>query len=166
MKICAKLENDECKLNDTGYGKCANKVKENYLDIYEGIQSELDYLAKFDKTTGIAITYIGKKNIDRKDNFKAEESFPLRKQGMNLGKLLDGTDVHILLETGVSKFFMSKRYYLRNKLLHDLPKFSSMIRNVQAGNGQFYNVLTILSVILRIHGHIFEIYIQVSETHD
>ena len=47
MKIFTKLENDECMLKDIEYGKHADKIKENYLDIYEGIQSELNYVSKF-----------------------------------------------------------------------------------------------------------------------
>ena len=31
MKIFAKLENDECILKYIDYGKCADKVKEDYL---------------------------------------------------------------------------------------------------------------------------------------
>ena len=76
MKIFAELENDGCIPNDLDYGKHANKVKE-YLDIYEDIQVELNYVLKFDATTNIATTYIDKKIIERKERFQAEESFPM-----------------------------------------------------------------------------------------
>ena len=41
-----------------------------------------------------------------------EESFPLSGQGYTLGKLLDGTECQLLLDTGASKSFMSKSYYV------------------------------------------------------
>ena len=42
-----------------------------------------------------------------------------------VGKLLDGKECQILLDTGASKSFMSKSHYLRCKSLHSLPKFAS-----------------------------------------
>ena len=41
------------------------------------------------------------------------------------GKLLDGTECQILLDTGSSKLFMSKSHYLWCKTLYSLPKFES-----------------------------------------
>ena len=73
MKIFAKMENDKCMLKHINYGKHADKVKEDFLDIYEGTQSELNYVAKFDETTDIGTTYIGKKFIYRKEMFKGED---------------------------------------------------------------------------------------------
>ena len=50
--------------------------------------------------------------------------FTVSEQGYTVGKLLDGTECHILLDTGASKSFMSKSHYLCCKSLHLLPKFS------------------------------------------
>ena len=49
---------------------------------------------------------------------KTEEKFPITGQGFTLEKLLDGTECQILLDTGASKSYMSKSYYLRCKGLH------------------------------------------------
>ena len=38
---------------------------------------------------------------------------------------MNGEECQILLETGASKSYMSKSYYLRCKSLHGLPKFAS-----------------------------------------
>ena len=43
---------------------------------------------------------------------KEEERFPISEQGYAVDKLLDGTECQILLDTGVSKSYMSKSYYL------------------------------------------------------
>ena len=50
-----------------------------------------------------------------------EEKFSITEQGYMLGKLLDGTECQILLNTGTSKSFMSKSHNLHCKLLHSLP---------------------------------------------
>ena len=52
-----------------------------------------------------------------------EQRFPISKSGYTVGKLMDGTECQILLDTGASKSFMSKSYYLHCKTLHSLPKF-------------------------------------------
>ena len=61
--------------------------------------------------------------MKRKDVMKAEESFPITEQGYVVGKIANEHDCQILLDTGASKSYMSKSYYLRCKVLHDLPKF-------------------------------------------
>ena len=83
-----------------------------------------------------------------------------------MGKLLDGTEYQILLDTGDSKSFMSKSHFLCCKSLHPLPKFASKTQRIQVGNGQFVSVLFIIPIIVDIHGHRFEIYTLVSEIHE
>ena len=60
----------------------------------------------------------------------AEEKFPMSEQGYTTGKLLDGTECQILLDTGASKSFMSKSHYLHCKSLHLLPKFMSKTQRI------------------------------------
>ena len=79
---------------------------------------------------------------------------------------MDGSECRILLDTGASKSFISKSYYLRCKALHSLPKFVSKMQRIQVGNGQHVSVLFIIQVIVEIGGHIFDIYTLVSEIHD
>ena len=93
----------------------------------------------------------------KNDKLKAEESFPISEQGYTLGKLLDGTQCQMLLDTDASKSFMSKSYYMHCKLLHSLPTFASKTQRIQVGNGQFVSVLFIMPVIIGVHGHRFEI---------
>ena len=79
---------------------------------------------------------------------------------------MDGMECQILLDTGASKSFMSKSYYLCCKKLHSLPKFASKMQRIQVGNGQYVSVLFIMLVIVEIAVHRFEIYKFVSEIHD
>ena len=63
--------------------------------------------------------------MTRLDKIKVEERFSISEQGYIVGKLLNGQDCQILLDTRVSKSFMSKEHYLRCKSLHALPTFAS-----------------------------------------
>ena len=50
--------------------------------------------------------------MTKNSKIKAEDSFPISEQGYTMGKLLDGTEFQVLLDTGASKSFMSKSHYL------------------------------------------------------
>ena len=54
-----------------------------------------------------------------------EQRFPISMSGYTVGKLMDEMECQILLDTGVSKSFLSKSYYLHCKTLHSLPRFAS-----------------------------------------
>ena len=60
---------------------------------------------------------------------KAEEKFPISAQGYTNGKLLDNTECSILIDTGASKSYMPKSYYIQCKSLHALPKFASSMQS-------------------------------------
>ena len=77
-----------------------------------------------------------------------------------------GTECQILLDTGATKSYMSKSYYLRCKTLYSLPKFSSNTQRIQVGNGQYVSVLFVIPVILNIHRHRLKIFTLVSKIHD
>ena len=104
--------------------------------------------------------------MTRDTEVKAEESFPITACGYTKEKLLDGTKCDILVDTGASKSYMSKSYFMRCKSLHSLPKFSSATTRVQVGNGQYVGVLFIIPVILTIQSHRFEIFMLVSKIHE
>ena len=104
--------------------------------------------------------------MTRETRIKAEEKFAITRQGFTLGKLLNGTECQILLDTGMSKTYMSKSYYLRCKSLHALPKFASNTQRIQVGNRQYLSVLFVIPVSVNIHGHRFEIFTLVSEIHE
>ena len=151
---------------DIDFGLYPDVTKTRYLDVYEGIHAEMVCASKFDENSDLSTTYLGQTNMSRNTKIKAEERFPITGQGFASGKLLDGTECQILLDTGATKSYMSKSYYLRCKTLHALPKFSSNTQRIQVGNGQYVSVLFVIPVIIDIHGHRFEIFTLVSEIHD
>ena len=57
-----------------------------------------------------------------------------------------------ILDTGASKPFMSKSYYLCCKSLQSLPKFALKMQRIQVGNGQYVNVLFVIPIILELSG--------------
>ena len=143
-----------------------NKVKEAYFDRYEGVQSEISQVTRFDESTDLSTTYLGRINQTRKSVIRAEESFPISGQGYTVGKLSDKTDCSILIDTGASQSYMSKSFYMQSRILHALPKFAPTMQRIQVGNGQYVAVLFIVLVIIEIHDHLFEVFTLVSEIHD
>ena len=91
---------------------------------------------------------IDRTDLKRMSRIKAEETFPLSEQGYVIGKLLDGTECQILLDTGASKSFMSTFHYLWCKSLQSLPTFASKTQRIQVGNGQFISILFIIPLVI------------------
>ena len=102
------------------------------------------------------MAYLGRVNMARENKTTAEEKFPVSEQGYTTGKLFDGTECQILLDTGASKLFMSKSHYLCCKSLHLFLMFASKTQRIQVGNGQYVSVLFVIQIVVDIHGHRFE----------
>ena len=71
-----------------------------------------------------------------------------------------------MVDTGASKSYMSKSYFMRCRSLHSLSKFTSTTTRIQAGNGWYVGVLFVIPVIMTIQNHRFEIFTLVSEIHE
>ena len=97
---------------------------------------------------------------------KAKENFLITAQGYTKGKLLDGTECSILVDTGTDKSYMSKSSFMRCKSLHSLPKFTSATTRIQVGNRHYVGVLFVIPVIMTIQSHRFEVFTLVSEIHE
>ena len=54
-----------------------NILKQEYLDVYKGIQSEILYITRFDRNTDLNTTYLGNSERSKNDKPKAEKSFPI-----------------------------------------------------------------------------------------
>ena len=81
-------------------------------------------------------------------------------------ELLGGGKLDILLNTGPSKSYMSKAFYLNNPHLHKFPKFQSAIRQVQVGNAALVPALFVIPLVFRMNCQNSEVYTLVSEIHD
>ena len=80
----------ELDLRDT-----PEKLKEEYLNIYKGIQSEILSTPKINENSDLGTTYLGKVNTTKASKIKEEETFLILEQGFTVGKLLDGTECQI-----------------------------------------------------------------------
>ena len=165
-ELYLKLKEEERETLDVDFGLYPDVTKSRYLDVYEGIYAEMMYANKFNENSDLSMTYLGQTEMTRDTKIKAEERFPITGEGFASGKLLDGTECQIRLDTGATKSYMSKSYYLQCKTLHALPKFSSNTQRIQEGNGQYVSVLLVIPVIMNIHRHRFKIFTCVSEIHD
>ena len=100
----------------------SDKVKDEYLDRYDGMYAEILQATRFDESTDLSTTYLGKMEMTRHQIIKVEEKFPISGQGYTHDKLLDNTKCSILIDTGASKSYMSKSYYMQCKSLHAFTK--------------------------------------------
>ena len=121
---------------------------------------------RFNENSDLSTTYLGKTSIIKDNKIATEEKFPISEQGYRTGKLLDGTECQILLDTRASKSFMSKSHYLHCKALHLLPKFASKTRRIQVGNGQYVSILFVIPIIVDICSHRFKVYTLISKIHE
>ena len=80
---------EERDIIELDFGPTPNILKEEYLDVYEGIQSEILNTTRFNKNSDLSTTYLRKSDRSKYDKIKAEESFLISEQGYTLGKLLD-----------------------------------------------------------------------------
>ena len=122
------IKEEDGDMVELDFGHTPGKLREEYLDMYKGIQSEILSTTRFDENSDLSAIYLGKVDRSKNNKVKAEESFPIPEQGYTVGELLDGTECQIQLDTGASKCFMSKSHYLGCKPLHSFPKFASKIQ--------------------------------------
>ena len=162
-RIYRKMGKEGGEKLEIDFGESPEIMKSRYMDVYDDIYAEVVTTSRFDENVDLSTTCLGRIDMKREEVMKAEESFPISEQGFFMGKLMNGEECQILLDTGASKLYMSKSYYLRCKLLHNLPKFASKTQRIQVGNGQYVGVLFVIPVIIEINKHRLEVFTLVSE---
>ena len=165
-ELYLKLKEKKGETLDVDFSLYPDVTKSRYLDTYKDVYAEMVYANKFNENSDLSMTYVGQTEMMRDTKIKAEERFPIIGQGFASGKLLDDMECQILLDTGATKSYMSKSYYLQCKTLHALPRFSSNTQRIQMGNGQYVSVLFVIPVIINVHRHRLENFTLVSEIHD
>ena len=168
-RIYRKMGKEEGEKLEMDFGESLEIMKGRYMDVYDDVYAEIVTTNRFDENVDLSTTYLGRKDMRREEVMKAEESFPILEQGFVIGKLINVEECQILLDTGVSKSYMSKSYYLKCKSLHKLPKFTSKMQKIQVGNGQyvlFIYFLFVIPVIVEINNHRLEVFTLISEIFD
>ena len=105
-ELYLKLKGEERETVDVDFGIYPDILKLKYLDVYEGVYAEMVYANKFNENSDLSMTYLGQTKMMRGTKIKAEERFPITGQEFASGKLLDGTECQILLDTGATKSYM------------------------------------------------------------
>ena len=134
-----------------------------YMDRYDGIAIELNVNMDYDDVVDVTTTYLGQEAAEITDTFQPEQAFPIYPNCHTREQFAGGGMIDILLDTGASKSYMSKGFYMRHSHLHRYPKFNSKIRNLQVGNGELVAALFVIPFVFKIGGHLFEVYTLVSE---
>ena len=95
-----KPSTEDREFKELDFGTMPQKLEEEYMDIYEGIQSEIVRSHRFDENSDLNTTYLGRTDIENQNKLRVEECFPISEHGYTSGKLLDGTECQLLLNTG------------------------------------------------------------------
>ena len=141
-------------------------VVKQYMDQFDKVSIKLHDSTSFQDNRDVSTTYLGKSTIRQFEKFEPEFTFKINVNSHTKGRVIGGNNIDILLDTGASKSYMSKAYYMNNPCLHSLPKFNSHIKHLQVGNGNKVATLFVIPVLISIEGHKFEIYTLVSEIQD
>ena len=116
-RIYRKMGKEEGKKLEMDFGESPEIMKGRYMDVYDDVYAEVIMTSRFDENVDLSTMYLGRKDMKREEVMKAEESFPISEQGFIIGKLMNGEECQILLDTGVSKSYMSKSYYLKCRVI-------------------------------------------------
>ena len=77
--MCNKEE--EKQILELDFGDTPEKLKWEYLDMYEGIQSEVISTTRFDENSDLSIAYLGRIDITGRSKINVEGKFLYRNQG-------------------------------------------------------------------------------------
>ena len=161
-----ELKEKEMLKTSIDFSSISEKLKSDCLDVYDGVYAEIINTSRFDEDTDLSTTYLGQVNMSRKTEVRAKESFAMNAVGHTRGKLLDHTECEIFIDTGASKSYMSKSYYMQCSSLDAMPMFTSTTKRIQVGNRQYVGVLFVIPVIITIQKHRFELFTLIHENVD
>ena len=97
------IEEEERQMLELDFVDTPEKLKKEYLDVYEGIQSEILSTTRFDENSDLSTTYLVLIYTTKTSMIMVEESFLISEHRYTLGKLWDGTECQILLDTRATK---------------------------------------------------------------
>ena len=88
-----RCSTEDREFKEIDFGTMPQKLHKEYMDIYEGIQSEIVGSNRFDENSDLSTTYLGRVDKENKNKLRAEESFPISEHGYTSGRLLDVTEM-------------------------------------------------------------------------
>ena len=82
-KIKSRKDEKEGPISEIDFRNISARLKEEYLDRYEGVKSEILSTTRFDENLDLSMMYLGKVNVARENT--EEEKFPVSEQGYTTG---------------------------------------------------------------------------------
>ena len=150
-----------------GLDCCVGDPVEEYCDKFEEVSAFLSMSKIFNQCSEVTTTHLWKREHNsQKKVFGLEGELPLPPNCVGEGSLQDGTKLRILFDTGATRSFMSKNFYMKNRQLHQLPKYTSPCKAIMVGSGQCISVLFVIPIIVTVGMHTFEIFTTVCDIHD
>ena len=72
-----ELKGKEILMVDVDFGNNPEKLKSEYLDVYNRVYAEIVSTNRFDEDSDLSNTYLGQVNMTRNTEVRAEERFPI-----------------------------------------------------------------------------------------
>ena len=72
-----ELQEEELVSADVNFGRSPEKLKAEYLDVYEGVYAKVIRTDRFDEDMDLSTTYLDQVDMTRNIEVKAEENFPI-----------------------------------------------------------------------------------------
>ena len=120
---------------------------EQFLDQFDNMTTRINNTGEFQDNRDVSTIYLGTHVISKKDHFTHEVKFPITSTSHTWGQLVGGSTMSILLDTGASKCYMSRAYFERNKILHNLPRLKSTITSLRVGNGNEVSAHFVIPIV-------------------
>ena len=89
METFTELKEQEMLKASIDFSGVSEKVKSDYLDVYDGVYAEVISTNRFDEDTDLSTIYLGQIGMSRKTELKAEESFAMNAADDTRGELLE-----------------------------------------------------------------------------
>ena len=77
IDLYRELQEKESLNTNVNFGSSPDRLKAEYLDVYEGVYAEVVSSKRFDEDTDLHTTYLGQIDMTRNTEVKAEENFPI-----------------------------------------------------------------------------------------
>ena len=81
-KLYDRLKHEDRQVLELDFGNNPDKLRGEYLDMYEGLKSKVVSATKFDENSVLSTTYLGRIDMTGATKIRAEERFPYQKKGI------------------------------------------------------------------------------------
>ena len=130
-KIKSRKDEKERTISEIDFGKTPLRLKEEYLDRYEGIKSEILSTTRFDENSDFSMNYLGKVNVAKENKITTEERFPISEQNKVIQQKSYWTVLNI------------RYYWILGLANHSCPNCTIYIAN---------HIICYLSMLQRLRG--------------